>query len=419
MTGYVFLLGFLLLLSGFFSGTETAFTSLSLMDIEEIRKNYPRRGDLIRTMNQRPDTLLAAVLIGNNLVNIGISVLSTELTIRFFGSTALGITTGILTLMILVFGEIVPKQLAILYNKNIVLVTCQLIFGLIILFTPLIWILGALSRLIHHLSGGKGRNQLTLDGILHMVKHAETIGLLENYRSRMVKSIFRFNDVTVHAVMTHRTKVFSLPHNLELTEALGTISKAGFSRIPVYGKDPETIVGVVLEKDVIQAVYQDDSVNQIPAKPKYLKDIMLPPVVVPESWRIHRVFGKLKTERLNLAIVLDEYGGLAGIVTMEDLVEEIIGELYDENEEKSQKQITKVGSGQYLIQGDTPIHLLEDILDREIPHDRTVETVGGYISSLSESFPHEGDEIHTDFGVFQVVKLSKKQILRVSFEPHL
>jgi len=347
MTGYIFLLGFLLLLSGFFSGTETAFTSLSLMDIEEIRKKYPRRGELIRTMNQRPDTLLAAVLIGNNLVNIGISVLSTELTIRVFGSTALGVTTGILTLMILIFGEIVPKQLAILYNKKIVLATCQIIYGLIILFTPLIWILGTLSRIIHHLSGGTGRSQLTLDGILHMVKHAETIGLLENYRSRMVKSIFRFNDVTVHAVMTHRTKVFSLPQHLELTEALGSISKAGFSRIPVYGKDPETIVGVVLEKDVIRAVYQEqipidetspeqsDSPQSL--KPKYLKDIMLPPIVVPESWKIHRVFGKLKAERLNLAIVLDEYGGLAGIITMEDLVEEIIGELYDENEEKSQK----------------------------------------------------------------------------------
>ncbi len=416
LSSHLFILFFLLILSSFFSGTETAFTSLSIMDIETIKKHHPKQGKRVEKLHSRPDILLATVLIGNNLVNIGISVLSTDLTIRLFGSAALGITTGILTLLILVFGEIMPKQLAILHNVFIVTHTARIISLLSFIFAPLIWILASLSRAIQTLSKKNPRTHLTLDGILHMVKHAENIGILENYRTRMVKSIFRFNDVSVHAIMTHRTKVFSLPQTMPLDEALQLITHAGYSRVPVFHKDPEHIVGVILEKDVIKHLYS----------PKYqgkedqdltLKDLLLPPVVVPESWKIHRVFGKLKSERLNMAIVLDEYGGLAGIVTMEDLVEEIIGELYDENEEKQAKKIVKDEAG-YSIQGDTPIHVLEDVLGHEIPHDKSIETVGGFLSSLTESFPAQGDSIPTDFGTFTIQQISRKQILQVLFLPH-
>jgi len=414
-SGYLFGLIVLLGLSAFFSGSETAFTSLSLMDIESLRKKHPRRGALILNLHNRPDNLLSTVLIGNNLVNIALSVLSTQLTIKFFGSLALGYTTGILTLLILIFGEILPKQYAILNNRAIVLYTCQIIYALSVLFYPLIWVLSLLTKLVAKSSKGKGRNSLTLDGILHMIKHAETLGLLETYRSRMVRRVFRFSDVTVHAVMTHRTKVFSLPQNMNLDEALGLITEAGFSRIPVYHKDPEHIVGIVLEKDVIKALYSKALEGK---KPEILKEIMLDPVVVPESWKIHRVFGKLKAERLNLAVVLDEYGGLAGVITMEDLVEEIIGELYDEHEEKEIRPIVHNPSGTLTIQGDSPFHLLEDWLGQEIDRDKSVDTVGGYIAAITDSFPQVGDSVALEYGTFVIDKISRKQILKVTFHPN-
>lgn len=408
MITYALVLIMLLALSAFFSGTETAFTSLSMIQIQQIKITHPRQGKLIEWLHNQADILLATVLIGNNLVNIGMSVLSSELTIRLFGSTALGITTGVLTLAILVFGEIIPKQTAILNNSFICIHTVRIIYLLSILFRPLIWVLSGLSSIISRLSPNNPRTHLTLDGILHMVKHAENIGILENYRTRMVKSIFRFNDVSVHAIMTHRTKVFSLPASLTISEALPLITEAGYSRIPVYGKDQEQILGIALEKDVIRALNDTE---------RTLKDIMMAPIVVPESWKIHRVFSKLKSERLNLAIVLDEYGGLAGIVTMEDLVEEIIGELYDENEEKEGSRITKSPSGWYTIQGDTPLHLLEDILGEDIQHDRSIETIGGYLADLAEELPNPGTAIETPSGTFTVDRISRKQILSVRFKP--
>ena len=414
LSGHLLTLGTLIILSAFFSSTETAFTSLSLMQIQEIKKRHSRAGKLIEHLHNRPDSLLATVLIGNNLVNVAISVISTELTIQTFGSTALGITTGVLTLVLLIFGEIVPKQIAILNNAALARFSVRIIYALSVLFTPIIWILSSLSRLISRLSPNNPRTHLTLDGILHMVKHAETIGILENYKTRMVRSIFRFNDVSVHAIMTHRTKVFSLPQTMSLETALRAITESGFSRIPVYHKNPEHIVGIVLEKEVIKALYGPDQSDD---EELTLKDLLHDPVVVPESWKIHRAFGKLKSEHLNMAIVLDEYGGLSGVITMEDLVEEIIGELYDEHEEKQGKRIVRSESGTYTIQGDTPIHLLEDILGIEIERDRSTETVGGYLAEIAESFPSTGDTIETALGTFVIDRISRKQILSVKFHP--
>lgn len=412
LSGQFILLGILLMMSAFFSATETAFTSLSVMQIQEIKKRHPRRGRLVERLHSKPDTVLATVLIGNNLANITISVVSTNLTIQLFSNTALGIATGVITLVILVFCEIMPKQLAILNNERITQFTAPITYALSMLFFPVIWVLNLLSRMIIRLSPKNPRSGLNLDGILHMVKHAETIGILENYRTRMVKSIFRFNDVSVHTVMTHRTKVFSLPQSMPLDEALRAITDAGFSRVPVYHKDPEHIVGIALEKDVIRALYEPEQ-----SREKTLKDVIIDPIVIPESWKIHKAFAKLKSERLNLAVVLDEYGGLAGVVTMEDLVEEIIGELYDEHEEIKTKKVVRHESGTYTIQGDTPIYVLEDVLGVEFDPDRTTETVGGYLAEVAESFPATGDTIDTELGTFVVDRISRKQILSVKFRP--
>lgn len=424
MSGQIIVLPILILLSGFFSSSETAFTSLNLYQIDEMKKEYPKSGKLVEKMYAKSDALLATVLIGNNIVNVLLSVIATELTIDLFGSEALGITTGILTLAILLFGEIVPKQLAITHNVTIARFTVRIIKFLSIIFTPFIWFVGSLSKLFSRLSPKTPRTLLTLDGILHMVKRAESSGILEHYRSKMVKNIFRLNDVAVHSIMTHRTKVFSLPATMKIEEAFPLITEAGYSRIPVYNKDPENIVGIVLEKDLITNMHKLKRRSSASAKASdkdppavYLRDLMHDPIVVPETWKIHKVFGKLKREQLNMAIVLDEYGGLAGVVSMEDLVEEIIGEIYDEHEEREALQVLEIETGSYSIQGDTPLYILEDILGEDIEHDKSIQTVGGYLASLTDSLPSVGARIEAPIGVFKVEKISKKQILTVRFDP--
>lgn len=401
----------LLFLSAFFSSTETAFTSLTLLQIGQIQVRHPRRGKIVENLHAHPDKLLTTILIGNNLVNIAISVISSELTIRLFGNSALGITTGVLTLAILIFGEVMPKQFAIRNNEWICVQTAQIIKFLSLLFTPLVLFINAFSKLMSRFSGKKSGNYFSLDGILHMVKHAENIGILENYRSRMVKSVFRFSDVSVHSIMTHRKDVFSLNCKLTIAEALPLIAEVGHSRIPVYEDEVENIVGVVLEKDLVRLASRSETVGS-------LQEVMLPAVFIPETWKIHKVFRRLKEERLNLAIVLDEYGGLAGIVSMEDLVEEIIGEIYDEDETPDGAKILKnQKDGWYSIQGDTPIYILEDVLGTEIPHNRNSETVGGYIVEQLSALPVRGQKIATDIGTFVIQSMSSKAIQQCKYHP--
>jgi putative hemolysin len=401
----------LLFLSAFFSSSETAFTSLSLMQIEHAKSRHPRRGRIVEKLHQQPDRLLTTILIGNNLVNIAISVISSELTIRLFGNTALGITTGILTMAILIFGEVLPKQFAIRNNEWICLQTGGIIRLLSYVFLPVIVFINAFSRLLSRFGRQKNRNYFTLDGILHMVKHAENIGILENYKTRMVRSVFRFSDVTVHAIMTHRKDVFSLEKDMSVEKGLPKIAEVAHSRVPVYDEHPENIVGVVLENDLMRAFARGELSGTI-------GDYMVPAVYIPETWKIHRVFRKLKEEVLNLAIVLDEYGGLAGIVTMEDLVEEIIGEIWDEDEEPDAAKILKnPQEGWYTIQGDTPIYVLEDVLGREIEHDRNSETVGGYVLEELSALPVKGQKIETAIGTFIIQAMSSKAVQIMRYRP--
>ncbi|AHC16592.1 hemolysin family protein [Salinispira pacifica] len=403
----------LLFLSGFFSSSETAFTSLTVMQIQGLKKRFSRRGKTVENLHLHPDKLLTTILIGNNLVNIAISVISSELTIRLFGSTALGVTTGVLTMLILIFGEVLPKQFAIRNNELICVYTADVIKLLSVMFMPVIWFINGFSRILSRFGSMEKRSHFTLDNILHMVKHAETIGILENYKSRMVKSVFRFSDVTVHSIMTHRKNVFSLEQGLSIREALPRIAERGFSRVPVYEGHEENIVGVVLEKDLIRLSAKGEIDGT-------LADVLIEPVFIPETWRIHRVFRRLKEEILNLAVVLDEYGGLAGIVTMEDLVEEIIGELYDEDEEPDGAKILKSSKeGWYRIQGDTPIHVLEDVIGTEIPHDRNSETVSGYVLEQLAGLPVNGQKIETRIGTFVIQSMSSKQVQYMRYLPRI
>ena len=344
-------------------------------------------------------------------MNVCISVISSALTIRLFGSATLGLTAAIIIMAILMFGEVLPKQFAIRNNEGICIHASRIIRGFSILFLPIIAFINGFSSLFTRHSKKIQRDSVTSDSILRMVKYAETAGNLETYKTKMVQSVFRFSDITVHAIMTHRQKVFSLSQNLSVKEAVPLVTHSRFSRIPLYENDPENITGVVLEKDLIRLSVAGKLENS-------LISVANPPVFIPETWNINRVFRKLKGETLNIGIVLDEYGGLAGIVTMEDLVEEIIGELYDEDEEPEEVKILKdPQGGWYRIQGDAPVRLLEELVGTSIPHDRSAETVGGYILQQLSALPVKGQTVETDIGTFIINSMSHKQVKDLRYRP--
>ncbi|MFW6362782.1 MAG: hemolysin family protein [Spirochaeta sp.] len=403
-------LGALLVLSAFFSGTETAYTSLSSNQIEHLRVNHPSRGRLVAYLAEHPDILLTTVLIGNNLTNIGASTLAADITAQTFGRGALSITTGILTLTVLIFGEVTPKQLAIFHNEFWALHTARTIYVLAILLRPLIFIVSGASRFITRLSRGQRTRRISLDTILNMVRHGELTGVIESFQGRMVKSLFKLNDVPVSAILTHRTQVVSVEKQTPIAEVFEKAIQSGFSRLPVYDKDPEYIVGVALFRDLGDAYH-----NQQGDQP--VKTLMMDPVFVSENRKVEDVFNTLKHQSLNMVIVLDEYGGLAGIVTMEDVVEELLGEMYDENELKLGEKIFQLPSKEYRVYADTPIYQFNEFFNTDLAEDSDAQTIGGLLTDQIGKIPTAHQVVDTPYGRFIVERMARKHIITLRFRP--
>jgi CBS domain containing-hemolysin-like protein len=336
------------------------------------------------------------------LVNISASAIVSNLTIQAYGSKALAVSTGILTLVILIFAEVTPKQIAIIHNEKVALFMAYPDRWLSWALLPVIKMIGFISSLITRLVGGE-KKKLSLDGILYMVGIAERQGVVETYETRMIKNVFRFNDTQVQAIMTHRTEVFSLDKNTTVREALIKIAKKGFSRVPVYNDDPEEITGIVLAKSLMASFQQGN-------KETRLKDLMLKPLYISGTRKVNELFYTFKNQKLNIAIIMDEYGGLAGIVTMEDITEELFGELYDEHEQNRRDRITLLRDGSYRLMGETTIHQIEDRLGLELPYGKYAQTLAGYLVEYLGSIPVKNQDIETPFGVFTIESIRRNRI---------
>lgn len=405
----VFLFG-LILASGIFSSTETAFTSLSIVQLQELETKKGKRGKIVKKLAGRPDILLTTILIGNNLVNIGASALATQITIQTFGNQAVGVMTGLLTFVILIFAEVTPKRIAIVYNDFISLYAARFILFLSWALRPFVWLIGLVSNSIARLLRAEKRVKITLQGILHMINLGEHIGIVERYETKMVRSVFRINDISVQAVMTHRTEVFSLDMNRTISEVIAHIIDAGYSRIPVYDTEPEIITGIVLVRDIMKELaLKNDSV--------LLKDIMIKPIVVPQTKMLNEMFSQFNREKLNMAVVLDEYGGLAGIITVEDVIEEIIGDIYDEHETNNDTKIKRQKNGEIIIAADISLHQLYESLNLDLQSERYAKTLGGYLLNKMDHIPAQGETINIHSGTFIIDEVGKNRIIRVRFIP--
>ncbi len=410
MLGQTILLALLLILSGVFSSSETAFTSLSLLQRQNLSAKHGWRGHLVQRLSQRSDILLTTILIGNNLVNIGASALATKLTIQIWGNAAIGLMTGALTLFILIFGEVTPKQIAIARNEGITLAMAPFIQVLSWIFRPFIWFITAISNTIMRLVGGSQGKRMTLDHLLQMVQIGETLGVVEDFEKEMVQKIFRINDTPVQSLMTHRTEVFSLPADAEVQEIAEQIVTQGFSRIPLYGEHPEEIVGIALDIDIFRTLSQGRGDTR-------LKELMEPPLFVPHSRKAHLLLSQFKREKLNLAVVLDEYGGLAGVVSREDVIEEIFGELYDENEVREGEKVSPLGDGGFRVMGDATFFDLKDTLGIDLPHSRRVQTFGGYLGEQLGRIPQPKETLSLPSGKIIINEMEGNRIVSVRFYP--
>ncbi len=402
-------LAVLLIFSALFSSTETAFTSLSLYQIQEMKKNKGRRGEMVNRLTKKPDALLTTLLIGNNLANIGATALSTSLTIEIFGSQFVGYMTGILTLFVLIFGEVTPKQIALARNEAICLMMAFPIHFMRNIFRPIIWIISGISSLFTRLFAGQVKKSFTLENLLQMVSLGENMGIVESYEKQMVKNVFRINDTPVKGITTYRTDVFCLDKESPIEDVLDEILEKDFSRIPVYQDNPEHIVGVVMIRDLLKGLAAGETGIR-------LKDKMKEPFFIPETKMVHDLFHQFKEEMLNMAIVLDEYGGLTGIVTKEDVIEEIFGELYDENEETASDKILTGDNDEWIIQGDTNFYDLHDHLGLDLEHDIKTLTISGYLTEKLGEIPRPGKEVELPEGRYIISRVNNNRIEEIRFK---
>ena len=398
-----------LALSAFFSGTESAFTSLSPSQIEGLRSQSGRRSRQAVKLATQSQLVLTTTLIGNNLMNIIISVLASSLTLQQFGNRFLGITTGILTYLILIFGEVVPKHIAVTHNERWVRWASQPVSVTALLLRPAFWVVQGTLWFMGISLNERERRSRNIN-LLHAINVARKSGAVGRQKFRLLRNLLQFDKERVESIITHRTKLFSLPEEMRVQEALEQMSRRGFSRAPLYrGGEREHIVGIVLLKELLQLSLKSEDNRILP-----LEQVMYRPIFVPLSRSLDRLFTQLSRAHQRMAIVLDDFGGVAGVVTLEDIFEKIFGELYDENEQM-EEYITPVGHHSFRIRASIPIALLNEQLSLNLPEGRGMKTLSGYIIHQYSSVPERGATIDTPYGSLEVLLAREGRIDEVRF----
>ena len=394
----------LLILSGVFSGSETALVALSMARVDALVKEGRSGAQALYRLKNDPSRMLTTILIGNNLVNIAASAMATVMATRWFGSAGPGIAVGVLTLVILVFGEITPKSLATRYSERISLFIAPIMLGFMRLIFPFVWMFSHLTTWVHALTGGSGDPMVTESEVISMLNYGEKEGTIERDERKIIERVFAFNDLKARDVMTPQGRIFALDGNLTVSEALDKVTASTFSRIPLYKKHPDDLKMVLFMRDLLEVVAagkHDTRLHEIGHEMLY----------VPQQQTIAELFQQLRRASRHMASVVDEYGTVRGVVTMEDLMEELVGEIYDETDVAPQ-QITRISEHEISVDGVTELRVVEDFFAMDLPGKPT-DTVSFWVLSNIEYIPKEQEVFKLDKLEVTIVKASSKTIERI------
>ncbi len=397
-----------IILSAIFSASETAYTSLSIIQIQDIRKKG-KSGISVYNLVQSPSKLITTILIGNNISNIVASTLTTKFVLEKYGNSALAISTGLITIIVLIFAEILPKQIAILNNEIIALSTSFFLKPLIFIFTPLIYIINKIIKKILNLFKVKTSSQMTKESIKNMLSLAGSLGILKNDSRIFMQKMLDIDQVRASEIMTHRTGVFSLSSSSKLKDVIKLIKEEGYSRIPIYkGQSREQIIGILIAKDLIEVNKKDMNKN--------VSQFIKPAVFVQQNKRIKDILDIMGKKQKIMAIVIDEYGGFSGILTIEDIVEKIFGAISDEYDIKEEKPlITQINDNTYSILGETTFDEIEEAIGISIKHKEYTNTIGGYLIDLLDKIPTKNETVKTNDGEYFIKEIQNNKIETITF----
>ena len=382
----------LVFLSGFFSSAETAYSTVNRVRIRTLAQENNKGAIRVSGILDRYGKMLSAVLIGNNIVNLSASSVATTFAIKIWGSYTVGIITGALTFVVLIFGEIIPKTWAMQRAEKITLAYSRIISLLMIVLTPVIFIVDKLSnwilRLLHISSDGNTFS-ITEKELKTYVDVSHEDGVIESEERELIYNVFDFGDTVAKDIMIPRIQMTTVPLDATYQELLSTFQDSMFTRIPVYDDDPDNIIGVVNIKDFI--LVKDSEKFQ-------LKKILREAYYTYEYKRVSDLLMEIREKSLSIAFVLSEYGATVGMITMEDMIEELVGEIRDEYDADEEELIQETGDGQYLVEAQMKLDDINDALDIELDSE-DYDSVGGLMIENLERLPQDGETIVLDNGI--------------------
>lgn len=402
----------LILLSAFFSSAETALTTVNKHRLRALAEEGNRNAQRVLKLIENPAKMLSAILIGNNIVNISASALVTTVTTNVFGSKFVGASTGVLTLVVLLFGEITPKSLATLYNEKIALIYIHVVAPLVMLLTPVIWLVDKLSGIIFFIlrvDRDAANNQMTEGELRTIVDVSVEDGVIEKEEKSMINNVVDFGDSKAKDVMVPRADMALVSVDATFDEVFEIFNEEHYSRLPVYDDNKDTVIGIVYLKDLFFFQNQNDNKKMAFS----IRNIMREPFFVYEYQKTSSIMAEMRNRFVSLAIVLDEYATAVGLITIEDLIEEIVGEIRDEFDMDELKMITKISDNHYEIDAAMKLSDLEDSIGIELESEN-YDSLGGYVIELLDHLPNVGETVKKDGMTFQVVSMEKNRIDRIA-----
>lgn len=373
----VIALVFLVICSAFFSASETAYTSLNLVRVKRMASDGNARAGKVLKLAERYESLLSSILIGNNIVNILASSLATVLFVKLIGNNGVTISTLITTVVILLFGEVTPKNIAKDHAESIALAFYPILFLIVKLFTPVHWLLSCWQKLISKVIKPAEDHGYTEEELITIVEEAENDGGIDAHESELIRSAIEFTDVDVEEILTPRVDVQAVDIESTNDEISELFQSSGYSRLPVYQETVDNIVGILHEKDF----YSNRECTD-------LRSLMTTPTFVMQTTKVSDLLKMLQKTKSHMAVVVDEYDGVVGIVTMEDILEELVGEIWDEHDEVIE-EYRELPDGSFLVDGGANLDDMLELFDIDEEYDPV--TVNGWVQEELGRFPKAGD----------------------------
>lgn len=398
----------LLSASAFFSSAETALMTSNKLRIRNLAENGDKRAEKVLEITANTDKMLSAILIGNNIVNLSASALSTTLTLKLFGSSLVGIATGILTFLILVFGEITPKNVASKNAENIALKYIGIISVLVVILTPVIYVVNKVAGIVISLfvKNNDDNNMVTEDELRAMVEVSHEDGVIEKEEKKMIVNVVDFGDTVAGDIMLPRVDMVMVSVESSYEEILKIFREERYTRIPVYEESPDNVIGILNVKDFLLI---EDKENFS------VKEHLREPLYTYEYKKTSSLMVDMRKTGANIVIVLDEYGTTVGLITLEDMLEEIVGEIRDEFDADEDEGITKISETEYLIDGSTNLDDVNDRIGLELSSEE-YESIGGIIMEKLGRLPVEGEVITFDNIILTVKKMDHARIEKVGLK---